>query len=129
MFDYSNHSRRVVFADDAPIASCFRSALKVYRILQPDTIDLEEKELGDSHMLDLMEFMAGREMIRKINLRRNKIGDEGAKALARFITSTDDTLVDINLNRNRITQVGIDAILDAVHTTIRIEKCACSYGN
>jgi hypothetical protein len=119
----------VYFAEDAPIASCFRSALKVYRILQPDVIDLEEKELGDSHMLDLMEFMSSREMIKKINLRRNKIGDEGAKSLARFITSTDDTLVDINLNRNRITQIGVDAILDAVHTTIRIEKCSVSYGN
>jgi Ran GTPase-activating protein (RanGAP) involved in mRNA processing and transport len=71
-------------------------------------------------MLDLMEFMNDRDMIKKINLRRNKIGDEGAKALARFLTSNDDTLIDINLDRNRITEVGIDEILDAVHTTIRI---------
>ena len=70
-----------------------------------------------------MEFMTGKDMIKKLDLRKNKIGDESAKALSKFITSNDDTLIDINMNRNRLTQVGIDAILDAIHTTIRIQVC------
>ena len=80
LFDNKNRlfSKKVQFAEDAPIADCFSSALKVYRILQPDTIELEEKNLEDCHMLELMEFMTGRDMIKKLDLRRNKIGDQGA---------------------------------------------------
>jgi len=51
--------------------------------------------------------MSGREQFKKINLRKNKIRDEGAKELAKFISDFDTTLVDMNLNRNRITEAGI----------------------
>jgi Ran GTPase-activating protein (RanGAP) involved in mRNA processing and transport len=58
-------------------------------------------------MIQLIKFMSGREQFKKINLRKNKIGDEGAKELAKFISDFDTTLVDMNLNRNRITEAGI----------------------
>lgn len=38
-------------------------------------------------------------------------------------------LVDINLNRNRVTEEGIESLLDIVHQIIRIENFECCYGN
>jgi hypothetical protein len=42
-----NLIKRVVFADEAPIAKCFKAALKVFRIWLPNTIELYDKLLED----------------------------------------------------------------------------------
>jgi hypothetical protein len=57
--------------------------------LRPNAIILQEKDLDDDHMEDLCKFMNGREMIKKINLRKNKIGDRGIIELAKFIAHQD----------------------------------------
>jgi Ran GTPase-activating protein (RanGAP) involved in mRNA processing and transport len=77
----------------------------------------------------LLEFMRNKEQIRTLNLRKNKIGNEGAKLLAHFITHEDSTLLEVDLNRNRIEEDGAQELVDAIHKTIRIEKFHIGYGN
>jgi Ran GTPase-activating protein (RanGAP) involved in mRNA processing and transport len=127
---YSKNLQRIVnFDANAPIAECFKSVLKVYRIMQPDTVVLEDKGLEDEHLVALVEFLDKKEMVRTLNLRRNNISNVGAIALAEFLIYRDDTLIEVNLNRNRITHAGVERLLDAVHATIRLQKFGISFGN
>ena len=50
--------RLVNFCPQAPISDCFKSVLKVYRIMKPDTIILDNNGLEDYHLIDLLEFLA-----------------------------------------------------------------------
>jgi Ran GTPase-activating protein (RanGAP) involved in mRNA processing and transport len=104
------------------VAKNFKAALKVFRIWLPNTIDLSDSSLKDEHIIELMDFLMNKELIRSINLRKNRIGNEGAFRIAKFMVDEDCTLVDIDLNRNRIDPEGAVALVDAVHGTIRIEN-------
>jgi Ran GTPase-activating protein (RanGAP) involved in mRNA processing and transport len=73
--------------------------------------------------------MKNKEMVKELNLRRNKIGNKGATALASFITNYDNTLQDVDLNRNWIEEAGAQKLIDAIHRTIRIEKFEIGFGN
>ena len=73
------------FADDAPVAESFESALKCWRIFRPNVIVVEQQELNDQHIERLCDFLMHKEMIIRLNVRRNKISNEGAKRLARLI--------------------------------------------
>jgi hypothetical protein len=68
-------------------------------------------------------------MVRELNLRRNKISNKGAERLAKFIIDEDNTMCSINLNRNRIQVQGADKLLDAVHSSIRINNIEIGFGN
>ena len=125
----TNFQRVVNFDPDAPIAECFKSVLKTYRIMKPDTIILENKELEDHHLIELVDFLADKEMVKTLNLRKNNISNDGASALADFILNKDDSLKEVNLNRNRIENEGIESLLDAVHGTIRFQSFGISFGN
>jgi hypothetical protein len=52
-------------------------------------------------------------LIQSLNLRRNKIGDRGAKAIADYIRVSDKTLNSIELERNEICDEGGEALLMA----------------
>ena len=58
--------------------------------------------LGDDHVEQLCDFLSNRNLIQYLNLRRNKIGDKGAKAIADYIRTADKTLSSIELERNEI---------------------------
>ena len=73
--------------------------------------------------------MKDKEMVKEINMRRNKIGNRGATALAKFIFSHDNTLQEVDLNRNWIEEEGAQKLIDAIHKTIRIEKFEIGFGN
>ena len=88
--------------------------------MQPDLIDLMDKNLTDKHLLKLIEYMKDKEMVKRLNLRRNRISCKGVKALANFLKNHDNTMVDIDLNRNRIGRMGAEALIDVVHSTIRL---------
>jgi hypothetical protein len=49
--------------------------------------------------------------------------------LAQFIIDEDNTMTTINLNRNRIQVEGADKLLDAVHSSIRINSIEIGFGN
>ena len=81
--------KKVSFHEDACVAEHFESVLKTYRILRPNTIELENQDLRDEHLILLVNFMKNLEMVKSINLRKNKIGNAGAKAFAEFIMNHD----------------------------------------
>jgi len=121
--------KKVMFHEEACIAEHFEAVLKTYRILRPNSIELENQELCDEHLILLVKFMKNLEMIKSINLRKNKIGNAGAKAFADFITDYDSTLIEVDLNRNYIEEEGAQKLIDAIHKTIRIEKFQMGFGN
>lgn len=56
--------------------------------------------LTDDHVEKLCNFLANRNLIESLNLRRNKIGNKGAMAIAEYIRVSDKTLVSLELERN-----------------------------
>ena len=66
-------------------------------------------------MIDLVEFLEDKEMVKTLNLRKNNIENHGAIALANFLINKDDTMISINLNRNEITNDGVEKLLNAIH--------------
>ena len=74
--------------------------------MKPNVIELPNSEIEDDHLEKLVNFLANKEMVKSLNLRRNKIGNKGAEAFAEFITNHDQTLVEVDLNRNRIEEEG-----------------------
>ena len=57
--------------------------------MQPNVIDLENKDLEDEHFTKLLNFMKNTDMITSLNMRKNKIRNMGAHAFADFITEHD----------------------------------------
>ncbi len=119
----------VLFDPNANVGECFASALKAWRIHNPNVIQLPDQTLHDDQILKLCEFLKDRNMICRLNLRRNKIGNEGAKALANFIKNHDTTITHLDLTRNCIGTDGGQALLDALSTTTRIVEFEIKYGN
>jgi hypothetical protein len=68
-------------------------------------------------------------MIKSLNLRRNKIGDVGAINIAKYIRKADMTLIELELERNQIEDIGGEALLKAMQGSMRIESCKTGYGN
>ena len=68
-------------------------------------------------------------MIIRLNVRRNKISNEGAKRVAKFIKEEDNALTHLDIERNRVGTDGGTALLDALSTTTRFVKCNIVYGN
>jgi Ran GTPase-activating protein (RanGAP) involved in mRNA processing and transport len=68
-------------------------------------------------------------MITILNLRRNKISNEGAKALADLIKNFDNSITHLDVTRNRIGADGGQQLLDALSTTTRIVEFEIKYGN
>jgi hypothetical protein len=96
----------VKFDEKASVGECFASALKAWRIFKPSVINIEDQNLTDSHVEELCKFLADRNMVVRMNLRRNNIGNEGAKGLGKFIMENDTTLTHLDLTRNRIAEDG-----------------------
>ena len=92
----------VQFDKEARVAECFKSALKCWRIFQPNVILIEQQDLQDSHIEELCEFLHQKDMVSHLNVRRNKISNEGAKRIAKFINEGDNALTHLDVERNRI---------------------------
>ena len=119
----------MIFEENSNVADNFDSVLKCFRIMQPNVIDLENRDLEDEHFTKLLNFMKNTDMITSLNMRKNKIRNIGAHAFADFITEHDQTLIEVDLNRNRIEEDGAQSLIDAIHKTIRIEKFEMGFGN
>ena len=85
--------------------------------------------LGDEHVEKLCAFLSGRNLIQSLNLRRNKIGDRGAIAIADYVRKADKTLTSLELERNAIQDEGGEALLKAMQANMRMECCQMTYGN
>jgi Ran GTPase-activating protein (RanGAP) involved in mRNA processing and transport len=69
------------------------------------------------HFASALEF---NNTLLKLQLRRNKIGDEGANKLAEVLTTDNATLQQLDLQSNRISVVGGLALLRMLHTNYAI---------
>jgi hypothetical protein len=103
----------IKFDENAGIAKHFDAAIKAWRILGPSMIKAVNEGLNDDHVEKLCNFLANRNLIQSLNLRRNKIGNQGAFKLAEWIRTSDKTLISIELERNRIQDEGGEALLIA----------------
>lgn len=111
------------------MADYFDSAVKAWRILGPSFIRAVNEGLDDDHVVKLCAFLSGRNLIRSLNLRRNKIGDRGAIAIANYIRTADKALTSLELERNEIEDEGGEALLKAMQNNMRMECCKLAYGN
>jgi Ran GTPase-activating protein (RanGAP) involved in mRNA processing and transport len=119
----------IKFDDNAVIARHFDSAIKAWRILGPTVIRAQNEDLHDEHVEKLCAFLSGRNLIQSLNLRRNKIGDRGAIAIAEYVRKADKTLTSLELERNQIQDAGGEALLKAMQANMRMERCQMTYGN
>lgn len=85
--------------------------------------------LEDEHVEKLCNFLRGRDLIQSLNLRRNKIGNIGAIAIADYVRKADKTLTSLELERNDIYDEGGEALLKAMQSNMRMECCKMTYGN
>ena len=119
----------IQYDSKAKIAQHFDSAIKAWRILGPSIIRAVNEGLGDEHVEKLCAFLSGRNLIQSLNLRRNKIGNRGAIAIADYVRKADMTLTSLELERNEIQDEGGEALLKAVQANMRMESCEMTYGN
>jgi Ran GTPase-activating protein (RanGAP) involved in mRNA processing and transport len=125
----SNGLIEIQFEESAGVGEHFDAAIKAWRIMGPTMIKAVNEGLGDAHVKQLCGFLSNRNLIKSLNLRRNKIGNPGAIALANFIRKSDKTLQVLELERNEIHDEGGEEILKAAQSNMRIECCNMSFGN
>jgi Ran GTPase-activating protein (RanGAP) involved in mRNA processing and transport len=119
----------IQFSEGAGIGEHFDAAIKAWRIMGPTMIKAVNEGLGDAHVEQLCSFLANRNLIKSLNLRRNQIGNRGAIALADFIRKADKTLQVLELERNEIQDEGGEELLKAAQSNMRIELMNMSFGN
>lgn len=73
--------------------------------------------------------MKDKNLVTFLNLRRNRITNDGAELLANFLIYHDTEIFKLDIQRNLITDKGALAILKAVEKTIRILDLKMYYGN
>ena len=95
----------------------------------PSFIRVVNEGLEDEHVEKLCVFLSNKNLIQSLNLRRNKIGDKGALAIAEYIRKADKTLTSLELERNLIQDDGGEALLKAMQANMRMECCKMAYGN
>jgi|TARA_B110001450_G_C17440288_1_gene407650 hypothetical protein len=74
-FTNENGLIEIKFRDGAGIAEHFDAAMKAWRIMGPTMIKAVNEGLEDAHIDQLCQFLAHRNLIKSLNLRRNKIGN------------------------------------------------------
>lgn len=77
-------------------------------------IQVVNEGLVDEHVEKLCEFLSNRNLIDYLKLRKNKIRNNGAKVLANFIRNADKKLKRLDLERNEIDDEGGEALLKAI---------------
>lgn len=96
------------------------SAIKCWRITMPCVIQIENQQLTDKHVTELCGFLKDRNMIVNLNLRRNRITNQGALTIIDYILMHDNTLTHLDVSRNKITRAGAQAFLAAFKKLTRI---------
>ena len=66
--------------------------------------------IGDAGVASLVAALAASPQVVFVDLRRNKIGDAGAVALAGLLASANSTIATLLLGHNMIEFVGAEAI-------------------
>ena len=85
-------------------------------------IHLPESGLVDEDVYAMASSLRDNITIEEIQLRRNKIGDDGARAIASVLAAEKCALKFIDLRENRISTMGMKVIADALGRSERIKK-------
>ncbi len=106
-----------MFAGRKPYASAANedfTALLVKRLEKyPGELRLNEREIQDSQVPTLVEFLKKNPAVTKIDLTNNQIGDEGAETLAGFLVGKH-TVTNVNLSNNQIGDRGATALAEVL---------------
>ena len=86
-------------------------AMLEHRFSRLKTLVLSGANLGDDGVEELCEGLKGNTVLRSLDLHRNSITDEGAKALAEVLPFTAVQL--LILTANRLTDEGVEALAAA----------------
>jgi hypothetical protein len=108
---------------------CFKAAIKAWRIMKPQIINLSNENLDDDNIDDLSEFLKNQNHVMQLSLKRNNIQDRGAKKLAEVIKLNLSRLNNLELTRNKITEDGAKEIYSALIKNTRIRECLLNFGN
>ena len=92
-------------------------------------INLENLDITDNHVDDLCKFLDGKDMVKRLNLRKNFISNKGAIKLSHFIRNGDNTLTHLDVERNYIGDDGGMSLLKALSENYRMISCELKYGN
>lgn len=97
--------KTIEFEADADIAEHFDSVIKCWRIMRPQQIDVTDSNLTDDHTIKLSNLLLTHLAftMQRLILRRNKIGDNGAEHLAKFIAKNEKQFTYLEISRNNIT--------------------------
>jgi Ran GTPase-activating protein (RanGAP) involved in mRNA processing and transport len=71
-------------------------------------------------VIELCDFLKDKNMITRLNLKRNKITNVGAKMIAIWLNDHDQSVTSIDLTRNKITRAGGEALLASLKRSTRI---------
>ena len=108
----------------------FESVLKVWRIKRANYVEIFDKNLEDEHITQFARLMQTHlQDMQHISLRRNKIGNKGAEALAEFIMLNTSHLTYLEISRNKIGDEGGAKILEAMKKNTMIVTLLIDFGN
>lgn len=129
--DITHDMYTIQFEEEADIAQYFDSVLKCWRIMRPNQIDITNKNLEDRHIVAMSTLILDSlsKSMMQIILRRNRIGDEGAEALAKYIARNEKNFTYLEISRNQITKRGGQRILEAMRKNTRITTLLIDFGN
>ena len=107
--------KEVIFEEkNKKVKKYFHAAIKCWGIIKPRIIQIENQQLSDRCIFELCEFLKGKEMIINLNLRRNRITNLGVMAIIDWMLYYDNTLTHLDVSRNRITKAGANSFLIAL---------------
>ncbi|MBL0942217.1 MAG: hypothetical protein IBJ00_05800, partial [Alphaproteobacteria bacterium] len=108
----SLHNLRNKFINDEQMSSSVPMLIH----FQPHSIDLSNNYIGNKGVIILIDFLKYNRVLAYLNLSNNLISDEGAKALAEYLSKENDkntSLQRLKLNNNYIHENGGKALLDS----------------
>ena len=86
-------------------------------------INLEDLDITDNHVEELCKFLKNKNMVKRLNLRKNFISNKGAITLSQWIKYGDKTLTHLDIERNYIGDDGGVALLECLEANYRIISC------
>mmetsp|Transcript_22496 Transcript_22496/g.48572 ORF Transcript_22496/g.48572 Transcript_22496/m.48572 type:complete len:278 (-) Transcript_22496:1-834(-) len=97
--------------------------LSVSELKEEEELEWDSEEFTDVEAIFIAEFLKSNTCIKRLDLARNLIADEGASAIARALAS-NNTLEYLNLESNSVAEKGGTALMHAV-----TENSSLSYLN
>ncbi|KAF9408223.1 hypothetical protein BGZ94_002389 [Podila epigama] len=89
-------------------------------------LNLARNKLNDQDVTLLSEALSSHESLQKLDLCLNSFGEEGTRAVAKYLTSDHQKLLEIDLSDNEMTEAGGKAIGEALAKNKTLERLRMS---